>query len=68
MKNLVFVMHVKGDDGVQLLGDEEDATKLGALRTIVPRNGQWQGYSGEDLLALGDGWHELEIPKTRLNR
>jgi hypothetical protein len=40
MKNLVFVMHVKGDDGVQLLGDEEDATKLGALRTIVPRNGQ----------------------------
>jgi hypothetical protein len=68
MKHLVFVMHVKGDDGVQLLGDQEDATKLGTLRTIVPRNGQWQGYSGEDLLALADGWHELEIPKTRMSQ
>ncbi len=62
MKSLIFVMRVKGNDGVQLLGDEEDATNLRTLRTKVPKDGQWQGYSGEDLLALGDGWHELEIP------
>jgi hypothetical protein len=62
MKDLIFVMHVKGDDGVQLLGDEEDATVPRTLRTIVSRNGRWQGYSGDELLALGDGWHELEIP------
>jgi hypothetical protein len=63
MKSLVFVMHVKGDDGVRLLGDEEDATTHRTLRSIVPRNGQWRGYSGEELLALDDGWYELEIPK-----
>jgi hypothetical protein len=62
MKDLIFVMHVKGDDGVQLLGDEEDATVPRTLRTIVSRSGRWQGYSGDELLALGDGWHELEIP------
>jgi hypothetical protein len=67
MKSLIFVMRVKGDDGVQLLGDEEDATKHRTLRTIVPKDGQWQGYSGEDLLALGDGWQQLEIPKRRVN-
>ena len=53
-------MHVKGDDGVQLLGDEGGRHRAQqTLRTIVSRNGRWQGYSGDELLALetaGTNW------------
>jgi hypothetical protein len=35
MKSLIFVMRVKGNDGVQLLGDEEDAMNQDAAHNTA---------------------------------